>query len=220
MPVIRRLCRRLEAPKAPHHIYAGVSSIYAARSYSDNSTSRSDIIQIPSLIVVVFFLVITRLAGVATPSEQYVRQRDLALDILKELGEKDIELEDVDAADVDALMRRVGVQKWTDMDWFHNIRLGSGVATAESEANPIDDASPSDEEDEGPLLLGTRRPLRGVETSELDYLQPGLGTMMQDKVDYLSDERRRDFQEWKTDILLRIREREKEHDREIGVDIQ
>ena len=32
---------------------------------------------------------------------------------------------------------------------------------------------------------------------------------MQDRVDYLSDERRRDYQEWKEGILIQIQELEK-----------
>ncbi|KAL9124147.1 MAG: hypothetical protein Q9217_006499 [Psora testacea] len=217
MPVIRRLCRKLEAPAAPHHIYAGVSSILALQSRLDKPTGPPEAIKITALIIVIFFLVTTRLAGVPTPSEQYVHQRQLALAMMKELAAQDVELEEVDIADVDALMLHVGAQNWTKMDWFGNVQLGSGVGIGENEANPIEDAFAEEEEEEGPLLPGTRRPIRSVEESESNYLQPGLGTMMQDGVDYLSDERRRDYLEWKTDILLRIRELEKEHSQDIDM---
>ena len=210
MPVIRRLCKKLEAPAAPHHIYAGVASIFAARSRDDGSMDQLGLIKIPALIIVVFFLVATRLAGIATPSKRYVYQRELALTIMKELAAQDVELEEVDNADVDALMRQVGARKWTEMDWFANIQLGSGIDIEEDEANIVD---------EGPLIPGTRREIRSLEESEPEYLQPGLGTMMQDKVDYLSDERRRDYLEWKTDILLRIQELEKEQESIMDVDI-
>ncbi|KAL9631808.1 MAG: hypothetical protein Q9164_005693 [Protoblastenia rupestris] len=210
MPVIRRLCKKLEAPAAPHHIYAGVSSIFAARSQDDGSMDQLGLIKIPALIIVVFFLVATRLAGIATPSKRYVYQRELALTMMKELAAQDVELEEVDNADVDALMRQVGARKWTEMDWFGNIQLGSGTDIEEDEANIVD---------EGPLIPGTRRKIRILEESEPEYLQPGLGTMMQDKVDYLSDERRRDYLEWKTDILLRIQELEKEQESTMDVDL-
>lgn len=41
---------------------------------------------------------------------------------------------------------------------------------------------------------------------------------MQDRVDYISDDRRRDYQEWKQNILLQIEELEKgeEMDLEAG----
>jgi Origin recognition complex subunit 6 (ORC6). len=35
-------------------------------------------------------------------------------------------------------------------------------------------------------------------------LLPGLGTMMQDRIDWLSEDRREDFVEWKADIMSRI----------------
>ncbi|KAL9098228.1 MAG: hypothetical protein Q9163_006078 [Psora crenata] len=211
MPVIRKLCRKLEAPAAPHHIYAGVSSVLAMQSHEDTPTVKSQAIKLPALIIVIYFLVRTRLAGVATPSELYVNQRELALAMMKELATQDIELDKIDNADIDDLMRQVGTRKWTEMDWFSNIQLGSGVGTPQDDANPVNDVSSGDEEGEDTFVLGMRGTCGSLGNSGHRYLQPGLGTMMQDKVDYLSDERRRDYLGWKTDILLRISELEKEH---------
>lgn len=48
------------------------------------------------------------------------------------------------------------------------------------------------------------------EASSHGGLLPGLGTMMQDRVDWLSEDRREDYLEWKAEIVKRIERMERE----------
>lgn len=211
MPVIRQLCKKLGAPAAPHHIFAGVSSILSSQDLNRKTSTQKVHVKIPALIIIVFLLVTTRLAGVATPPTEYLRRKDLALAILKEEA---TEAEETQNVDVDACMREVKDQHWLEMDWFENIQVGAGVGIDDGEEDE-DSASDDEEAGEGQFLPGIKRGSWNPDLSDGDYLQAGLGTMMQDRVDYLSPERRRDYQEWKTDMLLQIAELEKEQDQEM-----
>ena len=206
------------APAAPHHIFAGVSSILA-------SQQQQSTIKIPALVVAVYVLVTTRLAGTETAPDEYRATRALALEIVKDATSDDEANMQVGNSDVDNCMREVKNQEWTQMDWFRNIAPGLGVSLAA--ADDGDEGSGDDNADEGAFLPLTRRGLGRRGSLEQDYLQAGLGTMvrfsllflgyhsllthiqMRDQVDYLSDNRRLEYQAWKTNILKQIEELEK-----------
>ncbi len=180
MPVIRQLCDKMGAPAAPHHIFAGVSSILAAQE-------QQSAVKIPALIVAVYILVTTRLAGTETVPDEYRNRRALALDIVKDAARKDeadMEVGNVDNADIDNCMREVKDQKWTQMDWFGNITPGSGVGLDEG-AEDDEDGSDDEEADERVLLPVARRTTGQRDSLEQDYLQAGLGTMVRDSFLFL-----------------------------------
>ena len=207
MPVIRRLCKRLGTPGAPHHIFAGVSSIITSIQAGEPTNVLHDI-KIPALIIAIYFFTTARLAGVEIKSEKLVHQMAQALILIEECAEQGVELEVVSEMDVRAHLRRVALEKWVEMDWFRNIELGSGIEANGDGADLASNPSPSENDEQDIVLPGRRRLRANPEEPDKEYLRPGLGTMMQEKVDYLSDEHERDFQEWKMDITLRIREME------------
>ena len=212
------------APAAPHHIFAGVSSILA-------SQQQQSTIKIPALVVAVYVLVTTRLAGTETAPDEYRATRAQALEIVKDATRDDEANMQVGNSDVDNCMREVKNQEWTQMDWFRNITPGLGVGLAAAAEDDADEGSGDDNADEGAFLPLTRRSLgRRGSLEQQDYLQAGLGTMvrvslpfldyhsllmhiqMRDQVDYLSDNRKLEYQEWKTNILIQIEELEKGQD--------
>lgn len=196
MPVIRDMCRKLNAPATPHHIFAGVSSILS----SDNGPAN---INVPALTVILYILVLTRLTGVETEPAEYLRRKEIGLAALQEaMAKRNVEL-DCDQTDIDDCMRQVSKYRWTDMDWFRNVDVGSGLGGEDDEEEDVDD---DDGDEKGPIFPVQSEGLNGME--EEDYLQAGLGTMMDDRVDYLSLERRRSYQRWKTEKLLQIDELE------------
>lgn len=216
------------APAAPHHVFAGVSSILA-------SLEQQSAIEIPAMIVAVYILVTTRLAGTETAPDKYQIRRDLALEIVKDAARNDEAYMEVSNADIDSFMREVKDQKWTQMDWFRNITPGAGVGLNEGAEDNAEDGSDDDGADEGGLLPVTTRNIGRRDSLEQDYLQAGLGTMvwtsfsflrchfskltylqMRDQVDYLSDHRRREYQVWKKEILIQIEELEKGQEMDVG----
>ncbi|KAL8841179.1 MAG: hypothetical protein Q9170_001033 [Blastenia crenularia] len=207
MPAIRGLCKRLQAPAASPHVYAGVSSILTLPPPNDQSME-SDVMQrlrklsIEALIVAVYILVRTRLSGVETDPHGYSEQRNEAVDILSELRQDEASLAVFDSSNVDDWMREINRCRWSEMDWFENIGQGAGLGVERAQGTDNDGSENSENDGEGDLLVSKHRSDR--ETEEKPFLQPGLGTMMQDRVDYLSDEKRADYHTWKKTIVARI----------------
>lgn len=159
------------APAAPHHIFAGVSSILA-------SQEQQSAVKIPAMIVAVYILVTTRLAGTETAPSEYFNLRKLALGIVKDAAQKHEACTEVGIADIDNCMREVKGQKWTQMDWFRNIIPGAGVSLVEEAADGVEDKTDDEEADEGGFLPVTKQTIGRRDSLEQDYLQVGLGTMV------------------------------------------
>ncbi|KAL8731590.1 MAG: hypothetical protein Q9166_003278 [cf. Caloplaca sp. 2 TL-2023] len=210
MPVIRALCKRLDAPAAPAHIFAGVSSILTLPPPTDDSVGDDEMEQlrslsIESLIVAVYILVRTRLLGVETDPIAYPAQRDKALTVLGQLRKGEAATLATDSASVNDWMRAIRRGCWAELDWFANVSQGAGLSLNELGVGPVNDYEGSRMDDDETLVHGSYKP-DGL-APEKPYLQPGLGTM--DRVDYLSEEKRADYQVWKNNILARIERMEK-----------
>ncbi|KAL1999046.1 hypothetical protein VTN02DRAFT_5152 [Thermoascus thermophilus] len=118
--------------------------------------------------------------------------------------------------DVDRWIAIIMDQGWaTGNEWFENVPVGGEDDEAGRDAAEGDD----DEEDvSGGSAVGSKRRkglMRGrdlllkEDASSHGGLLPGLGTMMQDRVDWLSEDRREDYLEWKDDIMKRVERMEK-----------
>ncbi|KAJ6024129.1 hypothetical protein N7540_004926 [Penicillium herquei] len=113
--------------------------------------------------------------------------------------------------DVDHWIGLIMEQGWAnEQEWFENIPL-AGELDGEDE----DGVSFRNLDEEDAAFRGVKLPKRNDGTSGPSQnsrsnnpthggLLPGLGTMMQDRVDWLSEDRREEFVEWKADILARI----------------
>ena len=162
----------MSAPAAPHHIYTGVSSIV-----SSEEVNQTDEINIPALIIAVFLLVTTRLAGIKTQPAEYVRQKNAALQILRDAGRGNNERRQVHEADVDRCTNLFRDKRWTQMDWFGNVPVGAGVGNSSGSEEIVDDgASGFDEAEE--QLLPLQMDAGRMDAATSDYLQAGLGTMV------------------------------------------
>lgn len=179
MPVIRRLCKELETPAAPHHVFAGVSSILMS-THTEQEESPNPV-NISALIVIVYSLVTTRLSGFKRQPAEYRRENDRALEILNESAGNDPERRDVEAADLEECMQQVKSQQWTQMDWFENIPIGGGLGLDQNIEDVVARASHSDEIEEEDRLPLMNSMLDRDGSSELTYLQAGLGTMVRFK---------------------------------------
>ncbi|KAL8943027.1 MAG: hypothetical protein Q9216_001315 [Gyalolechia sp. 2 TL-2023] len=207
MPAIRGLCKRLGAPAAPPHVYAGVSTILTTsapmeQSVEDDHIERLQSLGVEELIAAVYILVCTKLSGEETDSNGYSAQRDGALAILRELrsdGESEVVL---DPASVDEWMREMKRGNWLEMDWFENIVQGAGLSMNKDQDRTSNASEDSSIDGDSDFHISKHR--SDVYSSGKTFLQPGLGTMMQDRVDYLSDEKRADYQRWRKNILARI----------------
>lgn len=195
MPVIRHLCKTLCAPVATPHVFAGVSSILS-------SDDRPADINVPALITTTCILTLNTITGDETAPAEYLQRREAALTAVQEaLAQQGVQVK-CSQVDIDDCMRQVNKYGWTDMDWFENLEKGSCLNETEHGeegcwANDADDQ-------EGRILpIHSHSPV-SMDFDEGGYLQAGLGTMMDERVDYLSDEKRRSYERWKKETLLQI----------------
>lgn len=218
-PMIRGLCAKLEAKGAAPHVLAGVSSVLTLptpKMVNGESTGKE---KIPALIAAVFILARTRLLGVTTDGKEYVGLRKnilntiRALRIDKELiakvtsihkGKKGWEgYGDVVGKDVDAWLMELSAKGWVELDWFGNIESGAGLELPEwvdYDNLELDNGGDDDDDDEG------------------EEAMMGLGTMLQDRVDYLSKRKREEFKIWQESVLRRLEQIEHEQSNRMEVD--
>ncbi|OBT39781.1 hypothetical protein VE00_10229 [Pseudogymnoascus sp. WSF 3629] len=209
-PVVRGLCAKMEARGAIAHVLAGVGSVLTLPTPKPEKGEAKEKEKVPALVAAVYVLVHTRLTGKEVNGKEYVALRRSILAGLKALrvdeevvgkvekeepGEKGWEgWTDIVGKDVDAWLMQLSSKGWVGLDWFENIESGSGIEGPETRDEPMDDAEDEDA-DEGD---------DGEEESIM-----GLGTMMQERVDYLSARKREEYQIWKEGILEKIEEIER-----------
>lgn len=233
MAAIRLVCQKLGAPSAPHHVFAGVSSILMLppeNGLKTDGKSADASKNISALIIVIFLVVYARLAAVKTPPEIFLKQKTTGFAVLREyLGEEAAGEAKSNDADFDGLIVEIKDKGWTEMDWFENVTPGTGVGPTTTVDEEIEEDSITKDAtlDESVLVF------QDHDETEKDFLQAGLGTMvrdclsksvnrdaniyqMQDKVDYLSEKRRHHYQEWKKGILLRIEELKQAEEMNLG----
>ncbi|GKZ24071.1 hypothetical protein AbraIFM66951_008884 [Aspergillus brasiliensis] len=114
--------------------------------------------------------------------------------------------------DVDQWIALVMEQGWAHgQEWFENVPLAGELDGDEGDLGD-ELASGLVEEDggggRGRLMVSGRGALVAGKSSRRGLL-PGLGTMMQDRVDWLSEDRREDYLEWKADMVARIEQIER-----------
>lgn len=212
-PTIRALCQESKAPAAAPHILAGVTTILTLPSPSvsgnrDHSTEdKKD--KLPALIAAVYFFVRTRLSGKETDGRDYAAQRREVLNTLTHLRENtELEAkiqvkfnegdvwegwEKISSKDINSWLLEISTRGWLKLDWFENIVEGAGLEVQNDSGLDVHDSD------------GTNQPVEG-DIDDKSILQTGLGTMMQDRVDYLSERKRQEYRAWKEGILLRIEE--------------
>ena len=114
--------------------------------------------------------------------------------------------------DVDQWIALIMEQSWANgQEWFENIpRAGELYGEDDVYASSGDEDNADDGGDgaASKRLKAGRGLLLSKNTSRKGLL-PGLGTMMQDRVDWSSVDRREEFLEWKEDIMARIEQMEK-----------
>ncbi|KAL8682232.1 MAG: hypothetical protein Q9186_001691 [Xanthomendoza sp. 1 TL-2023] len=211
MKAIRGLCKRLDAPAAPPHVFAGVSSILTTPRPFEQSVEVDEMevfrsMSVEALIITVYFFVRTRLSGVQLDPKTYLTQKDEALTIMSELRGHEESSAALKSTDVENWMREVKRGRWTELDWFANVKEGAGLGVDDSRIEHEHDSDGSNVDGDEALVHRKRK--AGGLAAEKPYPQPGLGTMMLARIDYLSDEKRADYRLWKKNVLARIEQME------------
>ncbi|KAL6235810.1 hypothetical protein BDW75DRAFT_128102 [Aspergillus navahoensis] len=217
----------------PPHIFAGVSSIlHLIDSQDDFDEDAMEFLEpvltakdrekdedfkeaVNALVVAVYFLVLARRRQPRESSTDTVQEETRKMDkktfiemrqtALTSLGLPHSERRHRE--DVDQWIALVMEQDWAHgREWFENIPQ-AGDLDGDSEVVSDGDGYPSEGGNKRLKSLPGDRGLFASGDARRGLL-PGLGTMMQDRVDWLSPERREDYAEWKADILARIEQAE------------
>lgn len=217
IPTIRVLCAGLDAGRAVPHVIAGVESILFLPCPGIEDLEGDQTMQegqsaegamkgkTPALMAAVLSFAIARLTGKETNAEEYNQRVKKAVTILrdiredeamvKKIGEEDENWEGwelVRMKDVDDWLQDIGTKGWLRMDWWENMADGSGVS-GQVEDGYGEDEDYDEEKQTGMTLL--QRQNLWVTRS---------GTMVQDEVDYLSDDKLERFARWKERMLAQI----------------
>lgn len=228
MPMVRHICKSFGTPEAASHVYAGAASVIRLReaasdasetgskkrklSSGDSATTKTSEYAIPedqlsALIVVLYLYVSTRMLNLETDQDRYLQRRAQGIAAIHSCYKTHISnlpvIQD-DSSIVTSIEQfmRAAQDGWLEMEWFQNV--------PEPDTADVDMQEIQDSEDEGPKRP-TRTPVRRQEKHakrDVDLggagLQIGLGTMFQPAIDWLSDERRESYKEWKSDIMMRL----------------
>ncbi|KOC18119.1 hypothetical protein AFLA70_252g001981 [Aspergillus flavus AF70] len=222
----------------PPHIFAGVSSILyfisriSAKDDDDFDEETLEFVEpilivkdkendedykevVNALVVAVYFLALARRRSSLSEGEGETKKLDKkTFSEMRQTALVSIGLPSTERRhreDVDQWIAVIMQQHWANgKEWFENIPQAGELDG--------DDAYLSDEDgfgEDGERAKSAKRQKTTKSGSSLAKhssrkgLLPGLGTMMQDRVDWLSDDRKEDYLEWKAAVLARIEQIQK-----------
>lgn len=208
MPLIRRLCAAFNTPMLPPHVYTGacivlkLAELWPPADADQEDESRSTI---SAMTIAIYFMVLTKMQkGKITP-EVYLNRCEKAIKVTTEMRN-----DDLSKGVVDDWIKRMNAEAWCrGQEWWDSVPEDVMDVQAQNGGNAVDDLAEEDD-----VVSSKRKRRRLIEDDEAandadGVLLPGLGTMMQDAVDFLSQERTLDFLEWKEGILEKIAQMEK-----------
>lgn len=200
----RLLCRELETPKAVPHILAGVETILCLPTPKDGEKRMEG--KLPALVSAIWFFVVVRMRGKENQGKENLDRKKKVREALNGAKDNDIVLakigeavdawkgwEIVEERDVNAWRKEIVSKEWKEMDWFEGIEEGGGVG----DENEVEEEV--EEEDVEEVLV------EKINDEDVGR-KKGLGTMMLDKFDYLSEKNRREHAVWEKRIKEKIDE--------------
>ncbi|KAF7594449.1 hypothetical protein BBP40_009271 [Aspergillus hancockii] len=227
----------------PPHIFAGVSSILylisQASAYGDDELDEetAEFVEplilvkdkendedykevVNALVVAVYFVALARRRSSSEDEGETKKLDKKTFSEMRQTALVSIGLPSTERRhreDVDQWIAVIMQQGWANgNEWFENIPQAGELDG--------DDAYLSDEDGNGEDENRIKRQKTAAsgrsllpKSSSRKGLLPGLGTMMQDRVDWLNDDRKEDYLEWKAAVLARIEQMEKAAQQHFGV---
>lgn len=215
MPAIRTLVKGFDMPAAAPNVYTGIESVLplltrmtaanpetpskrSSRTVNTSTTQQTTVTntQILAVIATLFLYIHTKMKDVDVTPEQYKEWRETTVGALIELPQaKETSCEEL-STEIEEMLPLAQNEGWLRMEWFLNVQ-----PSAWAEGN--DDVQRTGG-------IGGRAAKKrnagglGLRSRGSDYI--GLGTMMQDAVDFLGERRKEEYVIWKEGIMSRIEE--------------
>ncbi|RMD41320.1 hypothetical protein DV735_g3807, partial [Chaetothyriales sp. CBS 134920] len=215
LPLVRKLCVHFGTPSMAQHVYTGCivalarSGLWPREESGDddnNNNHNNDITaferSVAGLVMAIWLMVLTRMMKGRMDKALF---NGVTARMVRVAGSgKEVK-------EVEAWVRKVDKGGWTrGQDWWEEVPmecwafgLQDGEGEAEAEEVGIAQESATGYND-GRQVNARRQDLINLDPDPEGVLLPGLGTMMQDAVDWLSDERTSDFDVYKADMLQQI----------------
>jgi origin recognition complex subunit 6 len=209
MPLIRRLCHNFTTPPLIPHVYTGLcvvlglADLDSKQDDDEDDTYRDDV---TGLTLALFIMVLSKMQRGAVSSESYLADCERACTIAKEGEEEegDSNLNPTKEA-VDEWIKRISSEGWTTgQDWWGSVPEGVVDRVGELSAEEREVRHDEDEDDELVARKRRKMPLGDGARDPEGTLLPGLGTMMQESVDWLGEDRRADYLQWRAGIEMRL----------------
>ncbi|KAE9985666.1 hypothetical protein EG328_007080 [Venturia inaequalis] len=237
MTAIRTLCKALKTPAAAPHVFTGVSTvldIIKEKESGSGTPSRKrprllstpaaneaaapvpafEAKRIPALIAVVTMYTLSALTAPPSPEEYPALRKTAIKSLLNSVPA--IESDEAELVeDIEAFMREA-MNGWLEMEWYQNIQPAQN---SEDEAeDTVSEGGGEGEEDEegGPVAAKASHKREKQKKSQTDNSaapKRAFGTMMTDATDWLSDDRRANYRQWKARIIKQIDSIEKDDQR-------
>jgi origin recognition complex subunit 6 len=227
MPTIRKLTKHYATTPMAPHIYTGVCVVLRLAEIwpPSPSTSSDDLPEdlhasTTALVVALYLLVLTRMQKGQLKMKTFHAVIDHAVEAFRISG-KGVKLE---GEMIQNWIRRANREGWAKgQDWWDSVPErtldvgvngmggtdGDDIEMLEDDEDDVVMLSDNEADVEAEDIVVGEASKRKLEVDleqedPEDVLLPGLGTMMQDALDWNSEERRRAFESWKKGIMKRL----------------
>jgi origin recognition complex subunit 6 len=176
-----------------------------------------------ALVVAVYFLALARRRSSSSEAEGEGKTKKLDKKTFTEMRQTALvslglpPTERRHRDDVDQWIAVIMQQGWANgNEWFENIPQAGDLDGDDAYLSDEDGNGEDDDRLKRQKTASSGRSLLANHSSRKGLL-PGLGTMMQDRVDWLNDDRKEDYLEWKAAVLARIAQMEMTAQQHFGV---
>ena len=214
MPAVRKLCRVFGTPDMTPHVYTGtcivlkLSNLWPRPGLDEATEEDLEITDemfetdITALITALYLMVLTRMMQAKMTSKLFKSISSKAVEFLERLE---------DEKSIEVWVKTVNKEGYAKgQEWWNSVpervfEFGVEQVEAATVGDEVEGILDDGEEGGDAEVAGkVRKEELNLEPDPEGILLPGLGTMMQDAVDWTSEERKNEFEEWKQEILVRL----------------
>ena len=207
MPAIRRLCKTFSTPEMAPQVYTGTCIVLKLSNLWPSSSGDAEALleaEATALLVALYLMVLTRMQRGKMTTKIFKGISSRAVDMFETVS---------GAQQIESWIKKINSEGYCKgQDWWDSVPEGVfsfSIANLEGADETVHDDEgilerPEDPEHDEGLSFGRRKGLDLDQDDPEGVLLPGLGTMMSDAVDWLSDERRSQFKTWKLDLIKQM----------------
>lgn len=231
MPLIKHLCAAMDTPRLATHVYAGTESVHRLlQSGSEDSSAPGTpskrrrgnsgepdtaepisvpvptVGQVPALVAVIYAVAASTTQNCNSSEDDWLAKIQTAVEsYFQKLKTPPAKVEAETLSQDMQTYLEAAEPGWRELEWCNNLQIANfnnGETAIGMDGDDVP-TTPRRRPAKTPLRRKEKHESRKIDEDEFGAagLLPGLGTMFQPAVDWLSDDRRTEFAAWKEDIL-------------------